>query len=75
VPQAPDVFDHLDVDVLDKVRLIERVDAAREDEFLPDQDAIAVAKVVEALIFRKSRRPHAQHILVRLCPARISPSR
>ena len=66
MPQAPDVFDHFDADVLDKVGIVERVNAARKDKILPDQDAIAVAKIVKALILVKAAAPHAQHVLVRL---------
>jgi len=35
--QAPDILDHFNADILDELGLIERVNAAREDEVLPDR--------------------------------------
>ena len=57
--------DGLDADVLDEGRVIQRVDAAREDELLPDEDAVAVAQIVEAFLFVQAAAPDAQHVLVR----------
>jgi uncharacterized membrane protein YfcA len=38
--------------------------AAHEDEFLPNQNSIAITEVVKSLLFINSATPHAQHILV-----------
>src|SRR5450759_836665 len=64
--QAADILDHLCTDVFQEVGGIQRVNTAREDELLPDQDAITIAEIVKALIFIESTAPDAQHVLVRL---------
>ena len=66
VAQAPDVLHRLDADVLQELRVVQRVDAARVDELLPDQDPVAVAQIVEALLLVETAAPDAQHVLVRL---------
>ena len=64
--QAADILDHFHADIFEEFRVVQRIDAAREDELLPDQDAIAIAEIVKAFFFIKTTAPDAQHILVRL---------
>ncbi len=64
--QPADVLHRFHAHVLQEFRVVERVDAAREDEVLPDQDAVPVAQVVEPLVLVEPAAPHPQHVLVRL---------
>ena len=47
--QAPDVLNHLCTDILKKLGIAKRVDTARKDELLPDEQAVAVAEVVKGI--------------------------
>jgi hypothetical protein len=45
--------------ILDEIGAVQRIDAARIDAVLPDQDAVAVAEVVEVLLFVEATAPDA----------------
>ena len=61
MPQSAHIFHSLHPHVFGK-NIIFRVNAAGEDKVLPDQDAIPVAQIVEALFLVEPATPHAQHI-------------
>ena len=63
VAQAAHIFNRLDADVLEEV-CIGGVDAAGEHEILPDQNAVAVAQVVEHILRVVAAAPDAQHVHV-----------
>ncbi len=63
--QPADVLEHFLLQVGDKIRAIERVDAAGKDKVLPDENAVAVAEVVEAFLLVEAAAPDTQHVLMR----------
>ena len=62
--QTADILDGFDADILGK-GVIFGIDPAGEDEILPDENAVAVAQVVEAILLVEPAAPHAQHVHVR----------
>ncbi len=66
VAQAADIFNHFHVDIFQKFLRVQRIDTARENKLLPNQNAVAVAKIVKTFFLIKAAAPNAQHILVRL---------
>ena len=63
VAQAAHILDRLHAHILGE-GIVLRVDAAGKDEVLPDQDAVAVAQVVEALLLVEPAAPDPQHVHV-----------
>ena len=63
VAQAFDVVDGLQTHVLQQ-RPFGRVDRAGVHEILPDQDALAVAKLIEEVVFVDAAAPDAEHVHV-----------
>ena len=63
VAQAAHIFDRFDADILEKVG-VGRVNAAGEHEILPEQDAVAVAQIVEHILGVVTAAPDAQHVHV-----------
>ncbi len=59
--QAAYILNRLHAHVFSKSRIF-RVHAAGEDEILPDQDAIAVAQVVETILLVEPAAPDPQHV-------------
>ena len=63
VAQAFDVVNGLQTHVLQQ-RPFGRVDRAGVHEILPDQDALAVAKLIEEVVFVDAAAPDAEHVHV-----------
>lgn len=63
VAQAFDVVDGLQTHVLQQ-RPFGRVDRAGVHEILPDQDALAVAKLIEEVVFVDAAAPDPEHVHV-----------
>ena len=62
--QTAHIFSHLDTDIFQKSRIIQRVNTAREDELLPDQNSITITQIIETFFFVEAASPNTQHILV-----------
>ena len=64
MPQPPNLLPHLDPQVGQELGIRQRIDAAGEHEVLPDQDAVAVAQVVERLGLVIAAAPDPDHVVV-----------
>ncbi len=64
--QSAHILHNLNTHVFQEFRIVQRINAARKDEILPDQDAVPVAQIVESLFLIEATAPNAQHVLVRL---------
>ena len=64
MPQPPDLVADLDRQIGQEVGIGQRVDAAGKHEVLPDQDAVAVAQVVEGLGLVVAAAPNPDHVVV-----------
>ncbi len=61
VAQAADIVIGLGADIFEQRRIV-GVHRAGEGEFLPDEDAVSVAEVIEAVVLVDAAAPHSDHV-------------
>ena len=47
--QAAHIFHHFYANILHKIGILQRINAASEGEILPDEDSVSVAQIVKTL--------------------------
>ena len=67
--QTAHILNHFHFYVIKKFLRVERINTARENKFLPDQNSIAVAKIVKAFLFIKAATPNANVLAGNPCPS------